>query len=408
MIGRSRGFLAAVAGVLALLSAGAARAQDTTAPFCNDAAVGPNPIYLAGSSAFVPTAQAVAIQLSALTGNDRATLIYKSSASCDGVTAIVSGGTLAGTASYFAIDSSTNMPAPETCNLPDNVKADVGVSDIFFETCPGFGARPANVGDIGGPVQAMLFIVPDANKTFTALSAEMGQLIWGCGQAGGVSPFTDENGIMQRNSSSGTQGIIAKVIGVPATAFKGRMNNASTDLLTALMTYAMSNPQKAIGFLAADAYDLRRDSLNSVAFQGFGQKKAYYADSSALTFDKRNVRDGHYVAWGPEHMIVALGSDGKPSDPSAVKWLGWLDGSIKTGNIDFTKTMAQAGVIPQCAMKVKRSADGGPVSPYTDPDPCGCFFESVTTNMATPAGCTPCTDNTPCTNGKTCHHNFCE
>jgi hypothetical protein len=41
---------------------------------------------------------------------------------------------------------------------------------------------------------------------------------------------------------------------------------------------------------------------------------AYDADSAADTFDKRNVRDGHYVSWGYEHLIVKL--DGTTNEPS--------------------------------------------------------------------------------------------
>jgi ABC-type phosphate transport system substrate-binding protein len=416
MNGRRNCLGVAISAALIGLVGGVARAQQTM-PSCNDATmVGPNPLYLNGSSAFQPTAQAMALALQQkLTGNDRVTLVYDATSSCDGPTVISGTGDISGgTATYFTFDMTATPPTPIplSCALAAGTKSDVGISDIFYETCPGIGARPANVGDIGGPVQAMLFIVPKANTTFTYITAEEAQLIWGCGMAGMVSPFTDDNGIQQRNMSSGTQGIIATVIGVPPTAFKGHMNNKGGDLVTSLLGYAATNPDKAIGFLAADSYDQNRTSLNSLAFRGFNQQKAYYADSDASSFDRKNVRDGHYVAWGPEHMIVTLGSDGKPNNPNAIKWLGWLDGSVKVTGIDFTQIEAQAGVIPQCAMKVKRSADGGPVSPMTaadNPDPCGCFFESITMKTATPTGCTPCTDDSACTAaGKTCHYNFCE
>jgi hypothetical protein len=380
-------------------------------PACNDETMtGPNQIYLAGSSAFQPAAQAMAQQLQALTGADKTTLIYQASASCDGVNDILNNADLKGTATYFAVDMTQNPPifTGLSCQLPDNgQKADVGVSDIFFETCPAVDARPATVGDIAGPVQAMLIIVPEANTTFTNISAEEAQDIWGCGMAGMVSPFTDENGIMQRSASSGTQNIIAKHINVPAGAFKGVPNGTGSNLVSTLLTYAANNPQKAIGFLAADAYDARRPMLNSVAFRAFEQTKAYYADSAADTFDKRNVRDGHYLPWGPEHFMVQLGSDGKPTNAKAAKFLSWMDGTATVGTLNFTQILAKASLVPQCAMKVTRSSDGGFLSPFTPADPCGCFFEATVTNMS-PPNCVPCTDNTACSNGKTCHHGYCE
>jgi ABC-type phosphate transport system substrate-binding protein len=390
---------------------GVARAQvPPPIPDCTDATmVGPNPIYLAGSSAFQPAAQAMALQLSALTGADQTTIIYKSSASCDGVNDILNNADLSGTGTYFTLDTTMTPPAPvaNSCNLIAGTKADVGVSDIFFETCPGMDTRPATVGDIAGPVQAMLIIVPEANTTFTAVSAQEAQDIWGCGMAGMVSPFTDENGIMQRNSGSGTQNIIAKHINVAAGAFKGVMNATGGNLVTMLLGYAANNPQKAIGFLAADSYDANRSMLNSVAFRAFEQTKAYYADSASDTFDKRNVRDGHYLPWGPEHFLVQLGSDGKPTNAKAAKFLSWMDGSATVGNLNFTQILSKASLIPQCAMKVQRSSDGGLLSPFTPADPCKCLFEA-TVSSSTPANCAACTDSSTCTNGTACHHGYCE
>src|SRR5262249_20623639 len=113
-----RCLLAAGGAALALLIGGAAQAQMT--PDCtDDAMVGPNRIYLAGSSAFQPAAQAVAVKLGALTTADRTTIIYKSSASCDGVNAILNNSDLTGTATYFTLDNTMNPPAPKanTCNL---------------------------------------------------------------------------------------------------------------------------------------------------------------------------------------------------------------------------------------------------------------------------------------------------
>ena len=60
-------------------------------------------------------------------------------------------------------------------------------------------------------------------------------------------------------------------------------------------------------------------------------------------------------------------------------------------------------------MKVKRTTDGGLLSPYTPSDTCSCAFEAAITKT-TPAACVACTGTgtSSCTGGKSCHHGFCE
>src|SRR5689334_3268650 len=91
--------LAGGAAVFGCLVAGAAHGQ--AIPNCNDATMFPNPIYVAGSSAFEPAAGNMAIKLSALTGADQVTIIYKATSSCDGPAAIRDNVTLTGSADYF-------------------------------------------------------------------------------------------------------------------------------------------------------------------------------------------------------------------------------------------------------------------------------------------------------------------
>jgi hypothetical protein len=399
--------LAGGAATFAALLAGRAHAQ--AIPNCNDTTMFPNPIYVAGSSAFEPTAGAMAVKLGALTGNDKVTIIYKGTASCDGPAAIRDNVTLSGSASYFVPNATNpNLGDKKPCSLDAApTKADVGVSDIFYESCPGNAATlPAGMTDVQGPVQAMIFVVPESNTTQTNLTAQEAQVIWGCGMSGGVEPFTsDTTDTQQRNSGSGTQGVVAKAINVPAAAFKGKMNASGGDLVTSLL--AAPNPGSAIGFLAADSYDTKRTTLNPLAFRAFGQTKAFYADSTADTFDKRNVRDGHYVVWGPTHFFAA--HDGtKVTNEKAAKFIGWANGTLATTAFDYIDVEAKAGVVPQCAMKVQRDSDGGLMRPHASTAPCGCYYESLATKTATPPGCTACTDDAGCTGGKKCSNKFCE
>jgi hypothetical protein len=254
----------------------------------------------------------------------------------------------------------------------------------------------------------MLIVVPARNVTTTAISAEQAAAIWGCGAAGGVTPFIDETAIMQRSSSSGTQILVSKAIGVPPSAFKGVPNSSSGALVTSLL--GVGNPQIAIGFLAADAFQSAANAglMNAVAFRAFNQTKAYYADSDSTSIDKRNVRDGHYVIQGPLHFYAPV-TAGQPAALTK-KALDWISGAVP---LDSTKpngyidVVANAGDVPQCAMKVQLSGDGGYFASYTPAVSCGCYFESVVTKT-TPVACAPCVDSSTCGPGKTCQTGFCE
>jgi hypothetical protein len=59
-------------------------------------------------------------------------------------------------------------------------------------------------------------------------------------------------------------------------------------------------------------------------------------------------------------------------------------------------------------MTVTRSAEGGPLSLFAPPDPCGCYYESKLGTGTLPASCTACAADTACTAGTTCRHGFCE
>ena len=177
--------------------------------------------------------------------------------------------------------------------------------------------------------------------------------------------------------------------------------------ISGVTTYA--TPGKAIGFIGADAYDPNRTTLNSLAFAGFGQTKAYYSDSSPSAADRRNVRDGHYLIWGYEHMIATVDSTGAFTNQKAASFIGWINGTKTDPNFDAVQIEGAAGTIPTCAMSVQRTSDGGPLSCYAPTDTCNCAFEAAITKT-TPANCAACTGTgtSTCTGGKSCHHGFCE
>ena len=398
------------AGVAALsLAASPAFAQTTTIA-CGDTTQLPNPVFMGGSSAFEPILGQLAIRIR---DKQSVSIIYAPISSCSGVSAVSPPADLptpqplTGTAHYYTVDPTDNTKVVyNSCNLSGNTMAAIGVSDVGFESCQS-SARPADLGEWLGPEQAMLLIVPEANVTTTALSAEQAAVIWGCGQLGNFAPFVDESAIQQRSSTSGTQILVARAIGVPETAFKGRANSSSTALVNSLL--AVPNPQTAIGFVAADVYATKRSVINAVAFRGKGQKMAYYADSDSIADDLLNVREGRYMIQGPLHLFTKLVA-GAPTAATATV-LAWLTGTAAIDANDpgyYVRTVATNGAVPQCAMRVKLDKDGGYFSPYTPPVTCGCAFQKAK-NVRLPAGtCTPCKLDTDCAGGLRCQTGYCE
>jgi len=403
-------------GLASVACLGARTGLAQTVPNCSDTTMFPNPVYLTGSTAYQPTAALFATQLASLPADQKVTIIYQNGlGSCDGPVNIMGGANLTGTATVWApgpnFANDITSVTKGSCTLDGTAPADVGVSDVFWTTCPNEAGvpQPADIKDYQGPVQAMIYVVAaPQNTSFTAMSAEEGQLIWGCGMAGMVTPFLDNNGIMQRNMNSGTQSLVAKAINVPATAFVGVPNSKGSDVVTSMGTYVMTHdPNKTIGFVAADLLDQNRGTLFPVAFRGFHQNQAFYADSSRDAKDRKNVRDGHYVVWGPEHFLVKVDTAGNPTNAAAAKFIGATFGTMYQSSFDYINLQSLAGVIPQCAMKVTRDGDGGPVKPKTDiADTCGCFYEKARTGFTS---CKACPNGTSdCTGGLSCHHGYCE
>jgi len=406
-----RKIIVALAGAAgSFLVASTVAAQSTTVA-CSDTTTLPNPIFMGGSTAFEPILGQLAVQIKA---KQQVSIVYAGISSCLGVSAISPPADnpvpqpLTGTAHYYTVDPTDSTKiVTNSCNLSGGTMASIGVSDAAFDSCQGV-PRPAGIGEWAGPQQAMLIVVPEANVTTTAISSEQAAAIWGCGTKSGVGKFNTISGIQQRSGSSGTQILVARNIGVPETAFLGTANASGGALVTSLI--GVPDPQTAIGFLANDAYATRRSVINSVAFRGIGQKKAYYADSTATADDLKNVRDGHYMIQGPLHFFSKVDAAGQPA-ASAKLVLDWLTGAAPIDTADpnsYVRIVATGGDVPQCAMKVKISKDGGLFSPYAPPVSCGCAFEKAK-NVTWPAGvCTPCASSATCTGGTKCQFGYCE
>jgi ABC-type phosphate transport system substrate-binding protein len=388
------GAAAILAGALALAIAPAAHAADCSSLM--------NPVYVAGSSAVKPFLAKVAAELGKLSAP--ITVVYQSQGSCVGV-------------NYFSSDSPAKLTGTGVifdaqgadvaggCTLADNT-VDIGVSDVYAASC-GVESLPTGVKDYLGPVQAMTFVVPSAS-TQTIISAEAAYLVYGFGNDSEVSPWTDDTKIEQRSATSGTQQMIASFLGVPAAKFKGHANSGSGDLITSLDSSAAGgNADKAIGILSTDQADKNRSKIKVLGYQHFKQSCAYWPDSTSTSFDKSNVRDGHYTIWGPLHMLAKT-ANGEITSANAKKVVDALAGANIPEGLDLIQLEAKSGVVPLCAMRVTRTKDGGELASYQPEKSCSCKFEKEATG-ATPEGCKACDDNSDCSSeAPACNFGFCE
>jgi hypothetical protein len=381
-------------------------------------------VYVTGSSASKPFLQQIAQQIA----SDGVYIVYTSTGSCVGVDAIVNGTPMttgpapapATTATYWA-DSASNGSA---CDLPaGGVPADLGVSDVFAETCPGFELTDLDAQDIRdahGPIQTMTFAVP-TNSPYSEISAQAAYFVAGFGANGGVLDPThskliwdDENYIFQRSASSGTQAMISSAIGVPPGSWKGKPHKTSDDVAADLEAAAADDTKAAaaIGIIAADYIDTKnlRAQIRVLAYQDTRGPCAVYPDSTASAHDKENVRDGHYPIWGPLHLLYKVDQSGNPvndTNRQAVSDIvGYLSGTKPLPNgVKLLDVYAQSGLVPECAMHVTRTSDGGDITPRAPANPCSCSFDVKATGATS---CTPCTVQGDCASGETCSQGYCE
>jgi ABC-type phosphate transport system substrate-binding protein len=360
---------------------------------------------VAGSSAIKPFLAKVAAELATLA--TPITVVYQGQGSCTGVNYLTTTpvGTITGTG---VIWDTTGAEVAGGCTLSlSGNTVDIGVSDVFATSCPGVTGLPADVSDFYGPVQAMTFAVP-VQSTKTSISAEAAYLVFGLGAAGEVSPWTDETLIHVRSETSGTQQMIATAIRVPAAKFKGKGHAKSGDVLADLVAAASSgHADDTLGILAADYVDVNRSSVKSLAYQHFGQLCGYWPDSDVNAFDKANVRDGHYMIWGPLHMLTKT-SGGNPVNPNAKVIIDYLSGAVDPTTFDLIMTEAKGGVVPDCAMRVRRDSEIGPLMSYMPARSCECKFVKEATGAA-PASCQTCAQDSECPAATPkCNYGYCE
>jgi hypothetical protein len=398
-----------------LLSFGEAKAADCPA-FTN-------PVYVTGSSASQPVLKAISGLLAAQA--TPVTLIYVKTESCQGVNTFTSATAVPAGATYWPGGTQTS------CNLTTPPVADASVADVFASTCG--VTLTASQKEVQGPIQAMTFVV-HPQSTETSMSAEAARVLLkyvGTAQYP-IAPWTDVNNVFIRpggSSGSGTRAMIGTAVGLADGDWKGTVKAGSGDVLAAVAG-AQAAANASLGILSVTLADANRVNsasttpVKELAFQAKGQSCGYLPDSTSSSHDKLNVREGRYGIWGPLHFITAVNGQGQAvssanpgTGDAALQALitavtmpsgTALTAPQKQAIIDAT---AAGWVIPQCAMKVRRTAEVGPEASFQPDEPCGCYWESKI-NGAAPASCNACPGGDGDCAGKAgtpkCRYGYCE
>ena len=375
----------------------------------------PQPVIFAtGSTAIQPYMARVAQVLESLSLE---TVVYLGAGSCFGVNAMLDPNqnellTIGTTATYYdpALDTNGNVQQG-TCVIDDPSRiADLGISDVFPTTCvPALasqGGLPNNLHDFFGPVQVMEMVVP-ASSGQKSISAEAAYMVWGYGGGSGVTPWTDEAFLLQRNGSSGTQNMIAAAIDLNANEWHGVMNKGSGNVLGAITNVAngkgidggpTTDPKaidKTMGILASDVADNQRQYLKPLAFQDVGEACGWYPDSTVSSFDKRNVRDGHYPIWGPSHLVAYVDVNGNATNAAVKTLIDAMNGRNATvlATLDVVQFYAKSHIVPTCAMHVQRAQDGHDYQPFSPATSCSCYYDLEATGQT---DCTQCQHDSDC------------
>lgn len=368
-------------------------------------------VYITGSNAVKPILAQLGAILSNPSGENHVTLIYQPQSSCLGAKAILEDDRIEGAAVYWLKSGASTKEL--ACDLdPGGTLADIGACDVFASTCqPLPNGLPSTVKDNQGPIQAMTFIAPNGSDEKT-ISQEAAYFVYGFGAASGVTPWSDPEHILRRDVSSGTQRMIGEAIDVPSARWQGRTMANTSEMRETVQTASGEEAKKTIGIFDVINGDPARVALKVLAFQASGQRCGFWPDSSngVNVRDKRNVRDGHYPIWGPLHLFLRVSESGEATKAMAKLVVDYIVGTKQLPNdtdaIHLLTILGEGSLVPQCAMRVRRTQEMGPLEPFTPESPCSCIFDYITTKQTS---CKQCKGNADCTEpGSRCSLGYCE
>ena len=374
----------------------------------------PNMVWLFGSSDFGPELHAVQKALNLSPTPYRA--VFQNATSCAGVNAIFMAPVkmkdpmpnTGGWAYYFdAAGNQVNCRIEPAGPTPVGVTIDIGISNLFSQTCNATFISGSTVRDYPGPIVPFVLAVKGTSGQ-SSISVEAARLVFGNGghaPAGNgmrdAVPWTDYKNYYIRNPNAGSTVLTALLIDVPRTQFWG-IDRLSTDNLRDGLLAAMDTPTSgAIGILSIDFYDKNRGNLKALYLQAKGQKAGFLPDSTPTTKDKINVRDGHFPLWGYAHMFTQLDA---LNSPSAAAKAFILNLSVQAIDQHLLDDLIDASLTPQCAMKVERTSEIGDFAKRAGVL-CGCYFDVKTKGKT---DCQVCSSAEDCPGKHPCRYGYCE
>jgi hypothetical protein len=395
----------AIAGV-ALLGAADANAQVVN---CTTL---PTPVHGVGGSAPNALVKAIAKKLAAAT--PPVTLVYTSTGACDAMKALVpSNNTVPYLDTFTAVKpfyfDATGKELNCEYPLGSNVAAEWGSMAQESGTCSDAGnpvVLPSSVGDYLGPISGFSLIVPSGSSEF-AISAEAVRYIYGRGvdANGAVPPWTVASAIATRGSSSAAGLLLAKAAQIPLRPVGYTDVKDNQGAVTHVL--AAQNPNTALGFCSTETAENPNNvqKVRTLAFKAFDQDVAYFPNSTASSFDKKNLREGRYFLWNPHHFFARkdkLG-DGTPLQ----KFIDIVTAKEEPpGGQSFLDLQISVGNVPSCAMKVNRTGDMGPLVSFQPEHACGCYYDNKTTGSTS---CKTCKTAADCGGSNfECNVGYCE
>lgn len=337
-------------------------------------------------------------------------IIWQTTTSCRAVEAVARdstpgvcapGACLTGKAKVWPLD---RTPV-KTCDLAaTGTHIDLALSDVFPSSCPAFAVTPATgIVDVLGPVSPYALVMNPA-ATEGAMQAEEAHFVFGAGQAAGVKPWLNDNAVYWLGDRDAGALLLSARSKLPIGRFRtGKVVATPDDVFAGLQTDAAA----ALGILPTVLTDPRRSEVRVLGFQAIGQHGAFFPDRKSTTFEKQNVRDGHYALWGYLHMIMRAdpGDPKRPQSASAARVADILTGRVQVAMQDTLPMQVTQGFVPQCAMRVGRTSDSAALTPMAPTESCHCWFEKNVKNGL--LSCGECKDGVTCAIGK-CRRNLCE
>lgn len=301
------------------------------------------------------------------------------------------------------------LPKPE--DAASAVTIQLGIGATYLSSCTDTVANNPDLGVFDGPIQAYGFITNTQSQQ-NGITAEEGYLAYAFPEAGGdAQPWVVQDLRFKRSNTASTTLTMSSAVRLTPTQFAvgARQAALSPETSAQLITEVKnsSNPEATLGILGLDLYDVDRSAVKLLPFKSWDQRYGFWPDKTKDTFEKQNVRDGHYLPWAPTPYVAVKNAAGEIVDPDAKRFYDLVRGFRKDSDVDGLRTIAQFSLIPECAMSVTRDADGADLKSYTDPNPCNCYYDANVRNGSTT--CATCTEEgSACGTAGKCHLGYCE